>query len=51
MLRRLEGVMRRLLVFNGEDKISNVRLKKLTGLGDINKGAKKKTLAVDWSCK
>jgi hypothetical protein len=29
--------LRRMLGFTWEDKISNVRLKKLTGLGDINK--------------
>ena len=38
MLRGFEGrLLRRMLGFTWEDKISNIRLKELTGLGDINK--------------
>jgi hypothetical protein len=38
MLRGFEGrLLRRMLGFTREDKSSNVRLKELTGLGDINK--------------
>jgi hypothetical protein len=42
MLRGFEGrLLSRLMGFNLEYKISNVRLKKLTGLGDVNKEVKK----------
>ena len=43
MLRGFEGrLLRRLLGFTWEDKISNVRLEELTGLTDINKEVKKR---------
>jgi hypothetical protein len=40
MHREFEGrLLRRLLEFTCEDKISNARMKELTGLKDINKEA------------
>jgi hypothetical protein len=43
MLRGFEGrLLRRMVVFTCKDKVSNVRLKELTGLGGINKGVIKR---------